>query len=283
MEKNRAITLYEALRRPDPYEPSPSIWTDEHIATEMLKAHLNAANDAASYAPGRRERICAFLWDALRLSSGKRLLDLGCGPGLYAEWFAQRGAETVGLDFSQNTIEYAREQARLAGLPIEYHIQDYRDPLLAGDFDAAIMVSEDYGVLGPADRKRLLQNIHRVLKPGGLFALDVTNASIWESLHGQGTWSREERGFWRPHPHAVLHKRHLYPEEHAYCDAYAVCDTEIIVYYTHQTLFTQERIGAEIAESGFTIAGMYGNLEGKCTEADDRQIGVIAEKGKAFA
>ncbi len=41
---------------------------------------------------------------------GKRILDAGCGPGVYAEWLADQGAEVVALDVSPKMIEFAKER-----------------------------------------------------------------------------------------------------------------------------------------------------------------------------
>jgi SAM-dependent methyltransferase len=44
--------------------------------------------------------------------NGKRVLDAGCGPGVYAEWLARNGAEVVGVDFSPEMVRLARERLR---------------------------------------------------------------------------------------------------------------------------------------------------------------------------
>jgi SAM-dependent methyltransferase len=44
--------------------------------------------------------------------AGKRVLDAGCGPGVYAEWLVGRGAHVVGLDVSQRMAERARRRLR---------------------------------------------------------------------------------------------------------------------------------------------------------------------------
>ena len=78
------MNLYDLLQKPQPYEMDASIWTDPSISPRMHEAHLDPASDAASYRPERREKICLHLMNKLNLQKGSRLLDLGCGPGLYA-------------------------------------------------------------------------------------------------------------------------------------------------------------------------------------------------------
>jgi len=95
--------------RPDLYSPGEEqFWTDPHIAEQMLAAHLDPSNDAASRRPETIDREVDWLVTALGLKDGDRVLDLGCGPGLYSTRLARRGLQVTGVDFSANSIEYAR-------------------------------------------------------------------------------------------------------------------------------------------------------------------------------
>ncbi len=53
----------------------------------------------------------------------QQLLDLGCGPGIYAERFRKAGYTVTGIDFSKSSIEYAKEQTLLNKSNIQYHYQ----------------------------------------------------------------------------------------------------------------------------------------------------------------
>lgn len=59
--------------------------------------------------------------------AGKKLLDLGCGPGLYAELFDDRGFQVTGLDFSRRSVQYAREHAAGTKRDIRYEYKNYLD------------------------------------------------------------------------------------------------------------------------------------------------------------
>ena len=52
------------------------------------------------------------------------ILDLGCGPGLYASEFAMRGHSVTGIDFSAESIRFAEENA-VPGLDIRFRNEDY--------------------------------------------------------------------------------------------------------------------------------------------------------------
>jgi len=272
------MKLYELLQKPKPYEFASSIWTDKHIASQMLSAHLNPDIDAASYSPKRRERVQSFLYDRLVLSPGKKLIDLGCGPGLYAKYFAQNSIIVTGIDISENSIEYAKKSAAEEGLNIEYLVKDYRNSFGIDCFDAAICVWEDYGVLPPKDRVTFLKNVYDSLHKGGKFALDVLSDSVWDSFNEDSSWYTSESGFFRAYPHTVLHKTWLYPKERSFCNVDVVIDDTITAYYIHQTLFTPKRITAELENAGFIVESILGGLDGMSYSDKSQQIGVVAIK-----
>ena len=166
-----------ALQRPMPYEPGEPLWTHPHIADEILKAHLDPATDAASYRPQTIERICTHLTEAMAPKQGSRVVDLGCGPGLYCRRLAERGMRVTGIDHSENSLRYA--QSHCEGYGATFRQASYLAPFGEDAFDAALMVSQDYGVLPPDARRALLANVHRALRRGGRFALDVPSMEAY--------------------------------------------------------------------------------------------------------
>lgn len=273
------MDLYTALQKPEPFERQASIWTDPRIAPQMLEAHLDAATELASYSPERIERTVSFLLGELRLSEGSRLVDLGCGPGLYAERFARCGVAVTGIDISESSLAYAGEQARRAGLAIEYRKQSYCDAFGEGRFDAALLVWEDFGVLSPDDRQAVLRNVVAALRPGGRFALDVASERRLAGLDPRGTWESCKSGFFRTHPHVVIGKTWLFPETNSYCETSVVVDDEIAVYHNHLTVFTEQRIERELSLAGLTVEYVGGDLAGSPLTEESSQLGIVAVKG----
>lgn len=268
----------EMLHRPEPYAPSPSTWTDPHIARQMLLAHLDVENDAASYRPQRRERIVRHLMDALKLRAGDAILDVGCGPGLYAQEFARLGLAATGVDWSASSIEYAVQAAQDENLAIHYIRQDYTLPFPPMRMHAAVMISDDYGVLPPAQRRVLLQSIHAALRADGVFALDVESAAVWDSIKEESCWYVRESGFYRPHPHLVLERTWLHPAERARTRTIAIVDDAFSVHHIHQTSFSAARIKEELETAGFLVERVLGGLDGSAYTPDGQQIGVIARR-----
>jgi 2-polyprenyl-6-hydroxyphenyl methylase/3-demethylubiquinone-9 3-methyltransferase len=111
------------------------------------------------------------------LAAGRRkLLDVGCGGGILAEEFARLGFEVTGVDPAPETIDTARAHAATSGLSIEYHtgVGEHL-PFADESFDhvACCDVLEHVD-----DVDRVVGEIARVLRPGGLFFYDTINRTL---------------------------------------------------------------------------------------------------------
>jgi ubiquinone/menaquinone biosynthesis C-methylase UbiE len=142
--------------------------------------------------PGSREFFEAF--DRLRLAvepawvqeeiyafdrfRGKRVLDVGCGNGYVLSRCARHGARTFGIDLTQAAVELSRKRFALAGLKGDFVQADAeRLPFRDGMFERVVSV----GVLHHIPSIELaIAEIHRVLTPGGSFALMLYHRN---SLH----------------------------------------------------------------------------------------------------
>lgn len=104
---------------------------------------------------------------------GKAVLDLGCAGGFMAEALALRGARVTGIDPAAETIDAARAHAREGGLRISYDV-GVGEALPCDDasFDAVVCVDVLEHV---ADLNKVLSEVVRTLRPGGLFLFDTIN------------------------------------------------------------------------------------------------------------
>ena len=102
------------------------------------------------------------------------ILDLGCGTGSHALFFAEMGYEVTGVDFSEKMLKIAREKAARQGKRISFLQQDIRHLDLPQKFDAAVAM---FAVMSyqatNQDFEDALISVHRQLDPGGLFIFDV--------------------------------------------------------------------------------------------------------------
>jgi SAM-dependent methyltransferase len=207
-EKLAALAVKPPLDTPG----TAVMWTNPYISRKLLEFHLNPEVDAASRKPESIIRTVDWILSSAS-SVPINILDLGCGPGLYAERLAAAGHRVTGVDFSANSIAYARSETEKRGSGITYLHKSYLEPLFENAFDLAMIIYTDFCVLCPPDRERFLKNVCRALRPGGLFLFDVTNTRNLEAKVMPESWELCPRnGFWREGPYLSLSRGYLYPE-----------------------------------------------------------------------
>ncbi|MEV5753894.1 class I SAM-dependent methyltransferase [Actinoallomurus sp. NPDC052308] len=118
-------------------------------------------------------------FNALGPVNGKRVLDVGCGDGLYARLVAQRGAgQVVGTDSSSEMIRLAEAAEADQPLGVRYHVHDVATMPALGEFDLVIAVN----VLHYADNRATLdgmcERISSNLVSGGRLLAYVGNADV---------------------------------------------------------------------------------------------------------
>ena len=112
--------------------------------------------------------------------AGKTVLDLGCAGGFMAEAIAARGAHVTGIDPAKEAIAAARSHAAQSGLDIRYDTGEGEAlPYDDAAFDAVVCVDVLEHV---SDLGQVLQEVARVLKPGGLFLFDTINRNMISRL-----------------------------------------------------------------------------------------------------
>jgi len=117
--------------------------------------------------------------DALGEVRGRRVLDAGCGPGIYAEALAESGAEVSGFDASQQMVELAQ---RRLGSRADLRLARLGDPLPYPDryFDLAVCALVIHYA---ADGRAAFSELFRVLAPGG--------ALVVSTQHPTADWLRK--------------------------------------------------------------------------------------------
>ncbi|MFD0559013.1 methyltransferase family protein [Stackebrandtia endophytica] len=271
--------------RPAPWSAftTPQFWDDPHISQRMLAAHLDPEGPAASRPHAFIDRSVDWLIPALGLSSGSRLLDLGCGPGLYANRIASRGIEVVGVDASRRSISHARSGAESGSFPARFVVGDYLSASLGDGYDAVILIFEDYCALSPRQRSVLLNRVGAALSPGGRFLFDVTAAPRFETFsEGTETAAQLMDGFWAAQPYVGTRTTWRYPVERLVLERYTIRTadgTRRFWNWTH--CLTADEVGMELAAAGFDTPQWFGDVAGADYDPDRDVFAVIAAHQRA--
>ncbi|HAX03043.1 MAG: hypothetical protein A2Y45_06380 [Tenericutes bacterium GWC2_34_14] len=280
--KSENKNLFTLLPKPAPYEASTSpFWDDAYISIGLLDAHLNPNHDAATRSLTFVEASATWIRSLVKDLDHPKLLDLGCGPGIYATYFHQQGFRVVGLDFSKRSIAYAKEQAEKKELNIVYRYQNYLDLDEKEAYDVITLIYCDYAVLSQENRLHLLKKIKQSLKPKGLFIFDVFTHQQYENEKESSTWYfSEQPGFWRNEPHMCL-ERHLIYEGHLHLDEYIVMDEKdnIESYRIWDQSFDEDSIKKELNAAGFNQISVYSDVCGNIYHPNSKTMGIVVSHG----
>lgn len=191
-------------------------WNDPAFSARMLREHLDESHGAASRRTHERAAQIDWLWAQLALAPGRRVLDLTCGPGLYAVELARRGCTVTGVDFGPAAVAYARELAATHGVTerctiIEEDVRRVAPP--AGHFDAALILYGQLAVFTRAEARNLVQLAVDSLKAGGRLCIELLEQERVDKK--QSTWwFTDDKGLWGDAPFLHLGER-FWDEEQA--------------------------------------------------------------------
>lgn len=286
LKKNRLDlkALEKLARRPAPFDGiERSFWNDPYVSQHVLNAHLDPDDDEASRRPetidASVEWMRAEVERRAHSREARRLLDLGCGPGLYAQRFAAMGIQVSGIDLSAHSIAYARKTARRVGLDIEYRVGDYRRVRLGTDYDGTLIVYGGFSEMHPDDRGPLLRRVREAMKPGAPVFFDVVTRRYADRVgESEGWYVARKHGFWAEGYHLVLEQSLHYGNEGAHLQRFIVIlpSGDVRVFSLWRTYYTRESIEELLSSCGFTVDGYYADLTGRPFDRDGEWIGVVA-------
>lgn len=234
-------------------------WDDENISKSMLALHLNPDVESASRTHEFMDRSVDWIVSLLGKQDG-RILDLGCGPGMYAKRFADKGFSITGIDFSQRSIAYASEN--YGSEKSEFIYQDYLTIDYDKDFDLTILIYCDFGVLSPENRVALLKKIYRGLKPGGLFVVDVHTSYQYKEFTDSLTVENKNGGFWRADSYINIKRKASYPNQN-YLEQYTIITAEdCATYNIWNHGFEPKELEETLLNAGFASVVLYGDVVG---------------------
>ncbi|WP_052279145.1 class I SAM-dependent methyltransferase [Methanosarcina acetivorans] len=281
MTRSYFPSIFSHTSKPPLFEPGePQFWDDPHISKSMLKAHLDQTHEGASRKTAEIEKTVSHLTGSGFLKTGDRVLDLGCGPGLYSSRLFMEGMQVTGIDISRRSIDYARTQAEKEQHDIDYVCTDFFNIEYEETFDVVLQVYGEICTFSEEKSDLLLNLIHRSLNDEGIFIFEVSTRVLRMREGLKNRWYVSEGGFWRPGRHLVLEEGFDYPENETWLNQYIVTDEDgtVRTYRLWLHDYSLETISLALEQSGFEVEQVWNSLLGEPYRKGGDWIAIAARK-----
>lgn len=246
---------------PQPWSGKDKIpWDDPEFSRRMLAEHLDQSHGLASRPFAKIDEHVEFLHRTILGARPSRILDLGCGPGLYADRLSKLGHTVKGIDFSPASIEYA--QSNCQG---EFVLGDLRQLDWGEGYELAMMVFGEANTFSPVHLVDLLLKARRALSPGGKILLEMSDeAAALKIGLSSPTWSRSQGGLFDPGPHLILEESAWDPDLEAAVRRWTVIrpSGDVRTYNSTTQVYAPSRIRQLLQYAGFAEVCSYPSLIG---------------------
>jgi SAM-dependent methyltransferase len=198
--------IVQRSQPPQPWAEGDNIpWNDPDFSCRMLEEHLSQEHDLASRRIEIIDKQVEWIHKKLLSKQTSRVLDLGCGPGLYAHRLASLGHQCRGIDYFPASIDYAKKQKGDSTFDCDYVLGDLRTTDFSSGFELAMLIFGEFNVFKTSDIEIILEKIHSSLNNGGLLLLEVHKFKTIENMgRAEFSWSSAESGLFSEKPHLCL-------------------------------------------------------------------------------
>ena len=287
-EGRPALELIDVVCRqrvPEPWAEGEKIpWDAPAFSRRMLDVHLAPEHDAASRRFKIIDRHVEWIHHHVLKGTPTRILDLGCGPGLYTSRLAELGHYCVGIDFSPASIAYAREHAEVEEIECRYAQHDIRTADYGDGYGLVMLIFGEINVFRPGDAKAILEKAYRALLPDGLLLLEPhTFEAVFRIGKLSRSWYSAESGLFSEAPHLCLQESFWEEEHNVAIQRYYVIDAatgEVERYSSSTQAYTDEEYRSLLADCGFCEVILSSSLDGSaCRPKDDMMVALAHKRG----
>lgn len=279
MDKNSISNLHARPIPAQPWAEGEKIpWNDPVFSARMLREHLTQEHDAASRRVKIIKKHIKWIHNFILAKTASRILDLGCGPGLYCAELAALGHVCHGIDFSPASIAHA---VKNAPANCAYTLGDLRTVEFPRGFGYAQFLFGEFNVFSRPHAREILQKAHAALAPDGQILLELQTFDAVEQMGNQpSTWYTSGGGLFSPNPHLCLMEAFWDEEQSATTERYILLEGgQPIVRYASTTLaYTEEDIAAMLTECGFREINFHQSLTGETSESPEDFLVVSARR-----
>lgn len=245
---------------------------------QMLNFHLNPNVEAASKTIATIQTESSFIINKAKMNYEKTVLDLGCGPGLYIKEFAKTEAKITGVDLSQRSIDYAKNNSCSKLSNVTLTQMNYLKMKYENEFDIITLIFYDFCALNSDEQSTLLYAIYKALKKDGLFILDVLSEN--RPVSNSTSISVLSEGFWSSKPYIEILNSYAFDNPRTEGIQYSIINEigDIKNYRIYHRLFSIKEIDTLFNSHGFLIKEKFNNLMGDKLTINSETYGIIAQK-----
>jgi 2-polyprenyl-3-methyl-5-hydroxy-6-metoxy-1,4-benzoquinol methylase len=258
-------------------------WNDPDFSQRMLQEHLSQEHDAASRRLRTIDQHVDWIHTEVLEHKPARILDLGCGPGLYTSRFARLGHECVGIDYSPASISYASEHAKKENLTCAYIQEDIRAANFGGAFDLVILIFGEFNVFNRHDARQILAKAAASLSNGGHLLLEAFTYQAVRQMVAQTTsWYSAHSGLFSGRPHICLIENFWHADQHIATERYYIVDAQsgaVSQQAASTQAYTDEEYCDLLTDSGFEEIQFHPSLGGQDEQGQSDFSAILARKG----
>ena len=239
-------------------------WWKKYFSEDYLKLYRHDE--------GESSREVSAVVRMLQLQKGQKVLDLACGFGRHSVILAQNGMNVTGYDLSDSFLKKAGEIADSLMVGLELKQGDMREIPYVEEFDAVINMFTAFGFF---DREELqvLKGVHRALRPGGQFLMDVINREFALADVNHRRWTVENSSY-------LLEERFF-----DYFNSRLDLNNRLILHsgevkeanYSIR-LYTLTEMLDMFNKAGLVLTDVYGNFDGELYNAKSPRMILVASK-----
>jgi len=163
-------------------------WWQKYFSEDYLKLYRHDESETS--------RETDAIVRMLQIDPGEKILDLACGFGRHSVKLAERGFKVTGYDLSESFLKHAQELANSIEVKIDLKQGDMRDIPFKDEFDVVINMFTAFGFFeNEKEDLKVLKGVHKALKPGGQFLMDVINRETAIQVGAPRRWIRENHSY----------------------------------------------------------------------------------------
>ncbi len=263
-----------------PWEEGERIpWDDPAFSRRILREHLTQEHDAASRRTAKIKKHVAWIHRRVLGGTPTPILDLGCGPGLYAAPFTKLGHTYTGIDFSPACIEYALANAPTGST---FRLGDARSDAYGSGYGLVLFIFGALNIVPTQDAHAILKKAYVALESGGKILLEASTPDAVDQIGNQPSmWYSAEAGLFSDRPHLCLMENFWDEASATATERFYIVDAvtgDVTRHAASTVAYTEGQLRKMLKEAGFKNISLYPSLTGTEETQSQEMIVILAQK-----